>query len=145
LDGLIRKVCKRSCNDSRGNGRFDYDFEGSNPTRSLLQIPRTDSVVQALAGTTFDNPSRQTLEQQASLNFGTVSAHGMVEQPVPFTGARVGDAVAVSPHGGLAAGLTWAGYVSAPNEVKVRLTNVTGADITLGSTTWSVGVIVKVV
>ena len=68
---------------------------------------------------------------------GAIAAAGQVEMTSTIP-AAVGDLVRVVPPAGIEAGLTWSAWVSAPNTVKVRITNLTAASITPASATWKI-------
>ena len=65
---------------------------------------------------------------------------GALSAAITATGASFGDFVLVSAPYDLA-GLDASAYVSAANTVKIRLTNLTGASVTLASGTWKVRVV----
>ena len=69
-------------------------------------------------------------------DFPSIPAHSTVEMTVAIADAATGDAVTVTPTGGVPAGLTWCGYVSTPGTVVIRVGNVTSAPIDPPSLQW---------
>ena len=80
------------------------------------------------------------LEASTTWNPGTVAASsGALSAAITVTGAAFGDYVQVAaPYD--VQGLDATAYVSAANTVKIRLSNLTGAGVTLASGTWKVRV-----
>jgi hypothetical protein len=79
---------------------------------------------------------------QASLNAGTVSANTSKEVTMTVAGCKVGDAVIATPQTALTDGIVWNAYISATDTVKIKLTNVTAGNITVGSVGWTTQVTV---
>lgn len=74
---------------------------------------------------------RAAFTGSASLTWGSIAAGASSTQSVVVTGAAVGDRVALGlPSSGLDAGLIDRAWVSSPNTVTIRITNVTGGPIT---------------
>lgn len=71
---------------------------------------------------------------------GTIAASGgLLSSAIAVTGAALGDfAMVAAPYD--LQGLDATAYVSAANTVKIRLSNLTGAGVTLGAGTWRVRV-----
>jgi len=80
------------------------------------------------------------LTATATLDFPSISSNGLEELTVTVTGATVGKPVILGPPAGIEAGLTWCGYVSATNTVKVRVHNNNGSSIDPASASWTVSV-----
>lgn len=76
----------------------------------------------------------------ATLNFPSISSNGLEELTVTVTGATVGRPVVLGPPAGIEAGLTWCGYVSATDTVKVRVHNNNGSSTDPVSADWTVSV-----
>ena len=81
-------------------------------------------VAQALAAL------RPRFTATVNLTWGSIAAGASAEQTISLTGALVNDRVAVGLPDGLAAGLLATAWVSSSNNVKVRLTNITGGALT---------------
>lgn len=98
------------------NGNHVFYYTGS--AWALLTTPKIDA-------TTTWNP-------------GTITASsGLLSSAITVTGAALGDFVMVAAPYDLQ-GLDATAYVSAANTVKIRLSNLTGASVTLASGTWRV-------
>ncbi len=103
---------------TRNGSRLLY-YTGS--AWALLATPKLDA-------TTVWNPG------------SVASGSGALSSAVTVTGAALGDFVMVAAPYDLQ-GLTATAYVSAANTVKIRLDNVTGGAVSLGSGTWRVRVV----
>jgi len=79
------------------------------------------------------------LASRSFLKFGTVGANSCVEATVNLLGAStnlVAHANPVLPLG--STNLTWTAYVSAANQVKVRVCNPTAAGIAVNTVEWNI-------
>jgi hypothetical protein len=81
------------------------------------------------------------LSATATLDFLNLFAGLNTEQTMTVNGANPGSSCNCSPAGTIENGLTWSCYVSAPNTVTVRLSNVTGGAIDPAPKNWTVNVI----
>ncbi len=83
--------------------------------------------------------SNKRIASKSMLVFGTVPANSCVEALVNLLGARttlVAHANPTLPLG--STNLTWAAYVSAANQVRVRVCNPTAAGIAVNSVSWNI-------
>ena len=81
------------------------------------------------------------LDGAATFNPGAITTGtGVTSAAITVTGAAFGDFVMVSAPYDLQ-GVDATAYVNAANSVKIRLTNLTGATVTLASGTWKVRVV----
>lgn len=74
-----------------------------------------------------------SITNSVSFDFGTVNAGSTVTQSFTITGVGVNDVVNVNFQYGVANGVIPFAYVSAVDTVVVKLTNVTAANVTVGS------------
>lgn len=81
------------------------------------------------------------LSTTATLDFLTLVAGLHTEQTVTVNGANPGSSCNCSPAGTIENGLTWSCYVSAPNTVTIRLSNITGGAIDPAPKSWTINVI----
>lgn len=65
-----------------------------------------------------------------------ISANSCITDTFTITGAASGDSVTVTPPSTIEAGLTWNGFVSAANTVKIQICNPTSGSITSADLTW---------
>ena len=81
------------------------------------------------------------LDVTATFNPGTIStSSGVTSSAFTVTGAALGDfAMVAAPYD--LQGVDATAYVSAANNVKIRLSNLTGTGVTLASGTWRVRVV----
>lgn len=80
---------------------------------------------------------RQTV--QASINIGTLATATVYESAaIPCTGALENDFVLVGAPSTFPAGCLAFGYVSSPGNVKVRVLNSSGGNVTPGAQTYSI-------
>jgi hypothetical protein len=85
-------------------------------------------------------PLKQFLASSATVNFGTVAANSTVDANITVTGVTLALAAkyVIIPSSGIAlpAGLAWGGgYVSADNQITVRVQNCTGAGVAMNQQT----------
>lgn len=74
---------------------------------------------------------RKTNTASTNLTWGAIAAGGSAEQTLAVTGAVTGERVILGlPAAGVDAGLVPQAWVSAADQVKIRLTNITGSPIT---------------
>lgn len=82
---------------------------------------------------------KKRIASQSKLVFGTIAANSCVEAIVNLLGASttlVAHANPTLPLG--STNLTWTAYVSAANQVKVRVCNPTAAPIAVNTTKWNI-------
>src|ERR1700680_4067372 len=82
---------------------------------------------------------KKRISSQSKLVFGTIAANSCVEAIVNLLGASttlVAHANPTLPLG--STNLTWTAYVSAANQVKVRVCNPTAAPIAVNTTKWNI-------
>jgi len=89
-----------------------------------------------------DDTWTQTAMKKATavLDFGSINAGLAADLTIALSGAVVGDLVIAAPPV-LAAGLSYAAFVSAANVVTVRLCNNTAGAVDAASASWSVAAI----
>jgi hypothetical protein len=75
---------------------------------------------------------------RADLEFPSIDSGSVAEITMTATGARVGDAVLVTPPQGLEAGLVPNGFVSDTDTVSIRVFNGSDDDLTPATATWIV-------
>ena len=80
---------------------------------------------------------RDVLRATATLDFPSVATTASATLTVTATGADVGDDVQVFPDAPVA-GLVYMAWVSAADEITVRVTNVTGSSIDAASASYRV-------
>ena len=84
---------------------------------------------------------RGMVQASASLTFGLISSNGVVSQTFTVTGAVTGKPVMVGAPAALETGLTFSGFVSAADTVKIRLHNNSGSNVTPAVATWTAAVL----
>lgn len=83
--------------------------------------------------------SSNKIISQATLNFGTISAGSCKELAVNTPGASTTLVAHANPILSLGStNLTWNAYVSAANQVKIRVCNPTGSPIAVNTVGWNV-------
>ncbi len=83
-----------------------------------------------------------TLQAQAALTFGAISAQTCGNKTVSLSGAATSNGAFASPNYAVEAGLSWSAFVSASGTVTLRLCNVTSGSITpASSSNWRVWVV----
>src|ERR1700752_5190047 len=83
--------------------------------------------------------SPKRIGSKSKLVFGTISANSCVEATVNIIGANTNLVAHANPTLTLGStNLSWSAYVSAQNQVKVRLCNPTGAGIAVNSVVWNI-------
>jgi hypothetical protein len=86
-------------------------------------------------------PARTFLKNTSTLAFGTVAAQSAAEATLFVPGANQQCAVHVSPTTAAALGsvhLSWCGYVISKDQVRIRVTNPTGAGVAVNTIPWNV-------
>jgi hypothetical protein len=85
---------------------------------------------------------RPYIKGSSTLAFGTVGAQSTVEATVHISNANSNGVAHASPAQGIQIplGLHWSAYVSGQNQVRVRLSNITGAPIAVPAVLWNVTV-----
>ncbi len=151
----------------QGLGLFRYDPEATDPVdgetcilpaaeggqdappgRWLLLLPDADLLF-SLSRRELRNLEMETsakyLRASATLTWGSLTSYGGAQElAIPVAGAKVGDAVVVSPPAaGLAAGLAFYGYVSAAGTVSVRCLNLKNTAQTPAAAVWGVTVLAE--
>lgn len=102
---------------------------------------RNDSRVLYYNGSAWALLTTPKLDATTTFNPGTItSGSGILSSAITVTGAALGDFVMVAAPYDLQ-GVDATAYVSAANTVKIRLSNLTGAGVTLASGTWRVRVV----
>lgn len=87
------------------------------------------------------NPHRRPelfISASASLSFGSIASNGVGTLTLSVTGAVTGKPVILGAPSAIEAGLTWSGYVSAPDTVTVRVHNGSGGSVAPATATWTV-------
>jgi hypothetical protein len=82
----------------------------------------------------------RALSTTATLDFPSIAGAGQAELTVAVVGAAANDVVDLGPPAAPEAGLSWDGYVSAADTVRVRVGNRTAGAIDPASATWRVEV-----
>ena len=83
--------------------------------------------------------SPKRIASKSKLVFGTIGANSCVEATVNILGASTNLVAHANPTLTLGStNLSWSAYVSAQNQVKVRLCNPTGAGIAVNSVVWNI-------
>lgn len=112
-----------------------HDGSGNRRDLQLRNLDASGTLVVG-GGTTI----QKILSATASLNFGSLNPGDQGTLTITVTGAASGDHVNVTPPSTIEAGLTWCGYVSAADTVKVVVSNITdgglGLTIDPAAATW---------
>jgi hypothetical protein len=102
---------------------------------------RNDSRLMYYNGSAWALLTTPKLDATTTWNPGAISsASGALSSAITVTGAALGDFVMVAAPYDLQ-GIGATAYVSAANNVKIQLSNLTGSSVTLGSGTWRVRVV----
>lgn len=80
------------------------------------------------------------IKATATLDFPNVSSNGSTSLTATVTGAVAGDFVLLAPPSGLESGLTFSGWVSAADTVRIRIHNNSGGSIDPASASWGITV-----
>lgn len=115
----------------------------SNLRDTAMQVNRLSDALPFVqqVSTGSSNNFARVLTATATLDFPSISAGAVAVLTITVTGAIAGDFVTLAPPAALAAGLMFAGFVSAANTVTVRLHNTTGGAIDPASAVWGALVI----
>jgi hypothetical protein len=111
------------------------------PVTGWLAWTRNDNRVLYYNGSAWVLLTTPKLDATTTWNPGAITnSSGTLSSALTVTGAALGDfAMVAAPYD--LQGLDATAYVSAANTVKIRLSNLTGATVTLASGTWRVRVI----
>lgn len=110
------------------------------PETGWTVYTRSTNRVLYYTGSGWSTLSTPLMETTTTWNPGSIStSSGTTSSAVTMTGAALGDFVLVSASYDLS-GIQATAYVSAANTVKIRLNNLTGSSVTLGSGTWRIRV-----
>jgi hypothetical protein len=110
-----------------------YRIEGEPGTRDHLCYGMKESDDQ-----TYTRHLYPGFTARADLEFPSIDSGSVAEITMTATGARVGDAVLVTPPQGLEAGLVPNGFVSDTDTVSIRVFNGSDDDLTPATATWIV-------
>jgi len=95
----------------------------------------------------IDDANKQTrphIKYTSTLVFGSVPANSAIERTLNVPGANTTGTAHASPAQGLTLGsinLVWSAYVSAQNQVKIRLLNPTASPVAVNTIPWNVSVL----
>lgn len=111
------------------------------PEAGWTAFARNDSRMMVFNGSTWALLTTPKLDATTTFNPGAITTgSGVTSTAVTVTGAALGDFVMVSAPYDMQ-GVDATAYVSAANTVKIRLSNLTGATVTLASGSWRVRVV----
>jgi len=133
-DGTVPTVTFNDLSPTTTKGDLIVDDGANNPNASDVRFP-VGSDEQCLEADSTQAAGliwkTRFLNGSDLLTFGAIGANGGTdEQTIAVVGAGVNDPVSLGPPASIDAGVVYFAYVSAPDVVKVRGTNSTGAPIT---------------
>lgn len=109
-------------------------------------ISGTLSVTGALSGGTLQvsasgNPVTRILATLSTVTFTAIAPTSMQSQSIVFAGCKINDLVALGLPAAPTNNINFDGYVSANGTIVVRAANITGASVTPGAVTLTIGVV----
>jgi len=111
------------------------------PLAGWLAWTRNNSRVLYYTGSAWALLTTPKIDATTTWNPGAITnASGILSTAITVTGAALGDFVTVAAPYDLQ-GIDATAYISAANTAKIRLSNLTGATVTLASGTWRVRVV----
>jgi hypothetical protein len=113
--------------------KFKRGLKVNLPTLGLGEPAFTTDTRKVYVGNGTNNTELTSmLTASATIDFSAINNDSMAQSDIVFNGANLGDTVLVNCSIDLQ-GLSLTGYVSATNNVKVTLYNLTGSSVDLGS------------